>query len=249
MPWCASSVTSWPSKRCAVPKVASQSRVALWTIASKTGCTSVGELLITRKTSLVAVCCSNASVRSRLRACSSLKQPHVLNRDDRLIGKCLHQLDLPFRKWFHDIAPDRETTDRRSFAQQRHGEHGSRTHLPGQIEMHSGLRLNVEDMNRFAPKKRPSGRNVRTRWKGIGAKSGDHVQRLAGVGHHLIEPTIELPDMPSGRSGESNCVGDEGIEHRLQLSWRGRNHTQNFTRRRLLLQRLGQIASCGPPVP
>src|SRR3989304_537262 len=36
-----------------------------------TGWRSVGELLMTRRISLVAVCCSSASVRSRLRACSS----------------------------------------------------------------------------------------------------------------------------------------------------------------------------------
>ena len=39
---------------------------------SSTGCMSVGELAITPKISLVAVCCSNASVRSRLRSSNSL---------------------------------------------------------------------------------------------------------------------------------------------------------------------------------
>ena len=39
---------------------------------SKTGWTSVGELADDRRISPVAVCCSRASVRSRLRSCSSL---------------------------------------------------------------------------------------------------------------------------------------------------------------------------------
>ena len=43
-------------------------------IVSKTGWTSVGELLITLRISLVAVCCSSASVSSRLRASSSLNR-------------------------------------------------------------------------------------------------------------------------------------------------------------------------------
>ena len=43
-------------------------------MVSKTGCTSVGELLITRRISLVAVCCSSASVSSRLRASSSVNR-------------------------------------------------------------------------------------------------------------------------------------------------------------------------------
>ena len=52
--------------------VASHSRTALATIVSNTGWTSVGELLMTRRISLVAVCCSSASVRSAFRACSSV---------------------------------------------------------------------------------------------------------------------------------------------------------------------------------
>src|SRR5262249_7791151 len=45
-------------------------RVALRTIVSKTGWTSVGELEITRRISAVAVCCSRDSASSRLRVWS-----------------------------------------------------------------------------------------------------------------------------------------------------------------------------------
>ena len=47
---------------------------------SSTGWISVGELAMTPKISLVAVCCSNDSL-------SSLEQPDVLNGDHSLIGK------------------------------------------------------------------------------------------------------------------------------------------------------------------
>ena len=50
--------------------------------------------LITRRISLVAVCCSSASVSSRFRACSSVEQAHVLDGDDGLVGEGLQQLDL-----------------------------------------------------------------------------------------------------------------------------------------------------------
>ncbi len=43
-------------------------------MVSRTGWTSVGELLMTRRISLVAVCCSSASVSARLRACSSVNR-------------------------------------------------------------------------------------------------------------------------------------------------------------------------------
>src|SRR5215831_3236956 len=53
--------------------VAAQRRVALVANASNTGWTSVGELEITRRISLVAACWSSASARSRLLvwSCSS----------------------------------------------------------------------------------------------------------------------------------------------------------------------------------
>ena len=52
--------------------VGAAQRRALAAIVSNTGWTSVGELEMTRRISLVAVCCSSVSVRSRLRASSSL---------------------------------------------------------------------------------------------------------------------------------------------------------------------------------
>ena len=46
----------------------------------------------------MAVCCSRASVRSRLRSWSSLKQTDVLNGDYGLVSKGLNQFDLFFRE-------------------------------------------------------------------------------------------------------------------------------------------------------
>ena len=47
---------------------------ALRGMVSSTGWRSVGELEMTRRISAVAVCCSSASVSSRLRLCSSLNR-------------------------------------------------------------------------------------------------------------------------------------------------------------------------------
>jgi hypothetical protein len=43
------------------PRLPRQRRTAFATTESKTGCTSVGDRLITPKISAVAICCSNAS--------------------------------------------------------------------------------------------------------------------------------------------------------------------------------------------
>src|SRR5215467_13643519 len=65
--WAARWIRS-PSKRKAVLNTPWHRSTELLTIASKTGCTSVGERLITRRTSLVAVCCSRASVAERCKS-------------------------------------------------------------------------------------------------------------------------------------------------------------------------------------
>src|SRR5215475_3074917 len=50
---------------------APHNRAALSATASSTGCSSVGELLMTRRIPAVAACCSSASVRDRLRRSTS----------------------------------------------------------------------------------------------------------------------------------------------------------------------------------
>src|SRR6266852_4852212 len=76
---------SAPSNLNTVPNVASQSRVALRTMARKTGLTSLGEALITRRISAVAVCWSSASARafsSRLRSPASCLRNAVSRLSD-----------------------------------------------------------------------------------------------------------------------------------------------------------------------
>src|SRR5688572_16576664 len=59
-----------PSYSPTVPSPASQSRIACSRIESNTGCMSLGELLMTRRISAVAACCSRVSSCSRSAAAS-----------------------------------------------------------------------------------------------------------------------------------------------------------------------------------
>ena len=59
-----------PSVRSRLANLASHRRVAFASMASKTGCGSPGDVLMTLSTSEVAVCCSSASASSRERASS-----------------------------------------------------------------------------------------------------------------------------------------------------------------------------------
>ena len=53
------------------PNVASQMRTAFASMVSKTGSNSPDDVEMTCSTSEVAVCCSSASLSSRVRACTS----------------------------------------------------------------------------------------------------------------------------------------------------------------------------------
>ena len=54
-----------------------------------------------------------------------LEQPHVLDRDHRLVGESRHQVDLHVGEGVHFIAGEGEDADRCPLAQERHTENGS----------------------------------------------------------------------------------------------------------------------------
>ena len=87
-----------PSRRKISASSESHRRAALSATVSNTGWMSVGELEITRRISLVAVCCSSASVRSAFLACELAEQPRVLDGDHGLVGERLEQRDLGGRE-------------------------------------------------------------------------------------------------------------------------------------------------------
>src|SRR5215470_6406780 len=72
-------------------------RLALAAIASKTGCTSDGELAITFRISAVAACCSRASVNSLLRL-------EAEERFDRTAVGAIRRLVLPDLRPFNEPA-------------------------------------------------------------------------------------------------------------------------------------------------
>ena len=79
-----------------VPKLAPQTRVAFSSIILNTGSSSPGELLITLRTSAVAVCCQRSEIARP--ACISSNSRDVLDGDHGLIGEGLQQTDLSCRQ-------------------------------------------------------------------------------------------------------------------------------------------------------
>ena len=114
-----------PSKRNTMAYVAAQSFTALRAIVSNTGCTSVGELDMTPKISLVAVCWSNDSLRSRRARLHLLEQPRVLDGDDGLVGERLQKLDVFLAERMHNLAGQNDCTNHTAFTRERHSDRGA----------------------------------------------------------------------------------------------------------------------------
>ena len=83
-----------PSYRYTPLKRPSQSLTTLSAIVSKTGWRSVGELEMTRRISLVAVCCSSDCGQLAVPRGERLGEPLVLEGDRRLIGEGPEELHL-----------------------------------------------------------------------------------------------------------------------------------------------------------
>src|ERR1044071_2718493 len=76
--------------------MAPQRREALSTIASNTGCASAGDRRIMRSTSLVAACCSSASLCSRASRSALVSSTVITELRERVIFGVLGGLDVFF---------------------------------------------------------------------------------------------------------------------------------------------------------
>src|SRR4029453_17680938 len=124
-PWVAATRIMPPSTMKTTHPRAPQTLTPLWAIVSKTGWTSVGELPITRRISLIPASRFNAPLTS---ACASvsvilllhlLEQARILDGDHSLIGKRGDELDLLGRKRLRRRSCDGDSTDAASLSEQR----------------------------------------------------------------------------------------------------------------------------------
>src|ERR1700730_3552310 len=79
-----------------------------------------------------------------------VEQPHVLDGDDRLIGKRVYQSDLLISEGLHNASRKNKDTDRNSFAQQWHTKqraHVCKARLRMWKEKEFGVGLGVLDLN------------------------------------------------------------------------------------------------------
>src|SRR5262249_27502099 len=82
-----------------------------------------------------------------------IEQPHVLDRDHRLVGEGLDQLDLLIGERPHACALQVKDTDWYPLPHERHSQHSMDTTEPGALkECVFGISLNICDLNRPALK-------------------------------------------------------------------------------------------------
>ena len=187
----------------------------------------MGELAITPRISLVAVCCSNASL-------SSLNNRTFSIAITAWSAKVLSKRDLLVGEWPDFRAADADRTDWNPFAKQRSAEHGPITMLWGAAS--SVIRSNrqeVMNMDRFTIDKRTT----------------DHIIGEVGTdGTSLDRPiSCDLSKQAAfdlhgnsciSRSTNTGSIFRHGIQHRLNIRRRASDDPQDFTCRSLLLQRL-----------
>ena len=86
-----------------------------------------------------------------------VEQPHVLDRDHRLVGKGGDQFDLLLGEWAHAGSLQHDDTDWRSFPQKRDAQHGTKTGNPLSFdESVFRIRQHVGNVDDLALEQRPS---------------------------------------------------------------------------------------------
>ena len=179
------------------PTVASHSRTALSTMASKTGWTSVGELEMTRR---ISPWPSAAPAPRQLgSAPRAPEQAHVLDRDDGLVGERLEERDLLGREGMGLGPPsDEDDAQRRALAQQRRRQHcpgggpGSPVAGHGSGNSASAARMSSTWIVRRSRTARPL---TVSRLTGNGVAD----RQMLGAAIHAAPPGAGAP-LPDGRS-------------------------------------------------
>ena len=219
-------------------------------MVSNTGWTSVGELAIdaqdlARGRLLLEGLGQLAVARLQLR-----EQPHVLDGDHRLVGEGLEEGDLPLREELRLGATDVDRADRDTFSHQGDAEDGAEAHAPRVLAalrefVHFGLHVCDVDgppVQHGSARDRPADER-----EGKLADGADGDRAVMGDQEEPV--AVPAPDGGIERSHRraalSAMVSNTGWTSVGEL----RDDAQDLAGRRLLLQRLGQVVRCAPPVP
>ena len=124
-----------------------------------------------------------------------VKQPHVLDRDHRLVGEGGEQLDLLISERLNVEPRRHQDADELPVAQQRHAQHSAVLFQAARLqEGQFGIGVGVRDMDGFASKHHTADdrRPIRCDW--MTPHMCDVLRRKAVAGDVMVEPIPGKPD-------------------------------------------------------
>src|SRR5262245_61076922 len=168
-----------------------------------------------------------------------LKQPHVLDSDDSLIGESLEQRDLLLRERTDFCTTNCDTPNGPALPQQWRYKHGSSTsnllRYPSIRIFRFDLPQYVVYVDRLTVEHSPACRNASTEWYKF---DGRHCPVFR---HDPKLITFRAFYQSIVCVTQSRSIFRNHIQHRLDIRRRAGDHAKNLTRRRLLLQRFLQL--------
>ena len=174
------------------------------------------------------------------------EQPHVLDRDHRLVGERLQQLDLLVGERLDLGPPDGDRADGVTLAEHRDGqerrEPAARCVRPA--DRYSGSVSDVGDLTDRRVEDRPArSPDADRRGKTRQITSSDLAAKVVmrRPGGRAPHPTDRRPE---SSAAEPHRALDDRVQHGLDVSRRARDHPQDLAGRRLLLE--GLVTWRGP---
>ena len=241
-----------PSRRKIETSLAPQSRAALSATTSITGWRSVGELEMTRRISAVAVCCSRASVSSRFRASSSVNSRTFSIAITAWSAKVFSELDLLVREGLDltpphvdgaDGTPSRSSGVASIVRAAGTDSAASASTVTGNSV--SGSARHVLDVDACADQ----GPLAQSRAPRSTANAAPVRLVRRAMAHVCATRWRTSPSrrkiVAFVRAAESRGALGHDVHHRLEVGRRAGDHPQDLRGRRLLLERLGQLAVPG----
>ncbi len=172
-----------------------------------------------------------------------LEQPHVLDRNHRLVGEGGDQLDLAVGECLDFALPQRDDAAQSAFAQQRHRQHGA--HLGNLLDVRDlvvRVGADVENLHRAQLHEDAAGR---------GSSSGgnqDALPRLERPWRHVVggdgasAAALDAENAAMLGAAQPGGAVQQHLEHALEVELRAADQLEHIGARRLLGPRLGELA-------
>ena len=158
------------------------------------------------------------------------QEPRVLDRDDRVVGEGVHQLDLPLAERLDPVASEKQHTDRLAIAQERDSKRGTDLADPDHARQSViGVGGDIGNMDQFAVERCPPGNCGAAGRKHQVTRERVGIGRVGDPGHRPVDLAFAAVDARHVGSAESSRRLDERVEHRLQIEGGAADHFQHGT--------------------